>query len=172
MTDANEIAQAMTPPSCGQDDGLSRAKREAIESLAFGQYVAAHLIVDRAAEDLWRIKGETPLPVLSDGALGVIYGTQGEGNPDARTDVFSLLVHGPAARRLHMKPHDEAVAEMTAALSKLWPGFKSHVRETYFYSHHPAAVAVWPPPAARRSMQKRRRCSNPRTAFISPATGW
>ncbi|MGH8863369.1 MAG: hypothetical protein ACREVZ_01775 [Burkholderiales bacterium] len=40
---------------------------------------------------------------------------------------------------------DEAVAEMTAALSKLWPGFKSHVRETYLYSHHPAAVAVWPP---------------------------
>ena len=124
---------------------LSRAKREAIESLDFGQYVVAHLIVDRAAEDLWRIKNETPLPVLTDGALGVIYGTQGEGDPDAKTDVFSLLIHGPAARRLHMQPHDEAIAEMTAALSKLWPGFASHVREGYLYSHHPAGVAVWPP---------------------------
>ena len=124
---------------------LSRAKREAIESLDFGQYVVAHLIVDRAAEDLWRIKAETPLPVLSDGALGVIYGTQGEGDPEAKTDVFSLLVHGPAARRLHMKPHDEAIAEMTAALSKLWPGFAAQVRGGYLYSYHPAAVAVWPP---------------------------
>ena len=43
-----------------------------------------------------------------------------------------------------MKPHDEAIAEMTAALSKLWPGFGAHVREGYLYSHHPAAVAVWP----------------------------
>ncbi|OOO02588.1 MAG: hypothetical protein USCGTAYLOR_01167 [Chromatiales bacterium USCg_Taylor] len=124
---------------------LSRAKREAIASLDLGQYVVAHLIVDRTAENLWRVNGETPLPVLSDGTLGVIYGTQSEGEPNAKTDVFSLLVHGPAARRLHMKPHDEAVAEMTAALSKLWPGFKSHVREPYLYSHHPAAVAVWPP---------------------------
>jgi monoamine oxidase len=124
---------------------LSRAKREAIESLDFGQYVVAHLIVDRAAEDLWRIKDETPLHVLTDGALGVIYGTQGEGDPDAKTDVFSLLIHGPAARRLHMQPHDEAVAEMTAVLSKLWPGFASRVREGYLYSHHPAGVAVWPP---------------------------
>ena len=124
---------------------LSRAKREAIASLDLGQYVVAHLIVDRTAENLWRVNGETPLPVLSDGTLGVIYGTQGEGESNAKTDVFSLLIHGPAARRLHMKPHDEAVAEMTAALSKLWPGFKSHVRETYLYSHHPAAVAVWPP---------------------------
>ena len=49
---------------------LSRAKREAIESLDFGQYVVADLIVDRAAEDLWRINCETPLPVLSDGTLG------------------------------------------------------------------------------------------------------
>jgi monoamine oxidase len=124
---------------------LSRAKCEALASLGFGQYVVAHLIVDRAAEALWRINGETPLPVLTDGTLGVIYGTQSEGDPDAKTDVFSLLVHGPAARRLHMKPHDEAIAEMTAELSKLWPGFGAHVREGYLYSHHPAAVAVWPP---------------------------
>lgn len=84
-------------------------------------------------------------PVLTGGALGVIYGTQGESDPNAKTDVFSLLIHGPAARRLHMKPHDEAIAEMTAELSKLWSGFGAHVREGYLYSHHPAAVAVWPP---------------------------
>jgi monoamine oxidase len=124
---------------------LSQTKRQAIESLSFGQYVVAHLIVDRAAEKLWSIEGETPLPVLTDGRLGVVYGMQGEGDPKAKTDVFALLIHGPAARRLHMKPHDEAVAEMVAELSRLWPGFDKYVRASYLYSHHPAAVAVWPP---------------------------
>ena len=127
----------MTPP-------LSPGKWAAIESLDLGQYVVVHMIVDRSAEKLWLVGGESPFPVLSDGPLGVIYGAEPSEDPKANAVIFGLLVYGPAARKLHMKPHDVAARDLVAELEKLWPGIGHHVRETYLYSHHPAAVPLWP----------------------------
>jgi monoamine oxidase len=131
-------AISLTPP-------LSLTKQRAVASLGYGQYVVVHIIVDRNVEKLWQIADRSPLPILTSGALGVIYGTREEGNATTDEDVFTLLIHGTAARKLHMRSHDEIVEELVVELSKLWPGFERYRHESYVYSHHPAAVAVWPP---------------------------
>ena len=125
---------------------LSAAKSKSIEGLSRGQYVVVHLLVDKArGHKLWRdAAGRAPFPVLSAGPLGVIYGARGEGAPDAKTDVFGLLVYGGSARRLHMKSTNEVRALAVTELSRVWPGFGDIVQAAYVYSYHPAAVPVWP----------------------------
>ncbi len=131
-------ALSMHPP-------LSPAKQEAIASLGRGQYLVVHLIVDLAAGRLWREHGRSPFPILTSGPLGVICGMRAEGKGDASTDVFTLLIHGPAAHALHMRTHDEIVAAVATELDRLWPGFTPYCHNGYVYNYHPAGVAVWPP---------------------------
>ena len=110
--------------------------------------MVVHLLVDRKASDaLWRdpVTKRLPFPVLSNGKLGVIYGTRGEGDASAETEVFGLLVYGANAEELHMLSTQKVQERMVAELEKLRPGFGQTVRGAYVYSYHPSGVTVWPP---------------------------
>jgi len=124
------------------DPPLSADRWAAIRGLQLGQYLVVHLEMDASARPLWLVDGESPMPVLTTGPLGVIYG-----DVDQSEDrlVFSLLIYGAFARAFHMAPYEAKVDGLVRELDALWPGFSDHVRDAWVYPYHPAAVAVWPP---------------------------
>ena len=127
------------------EPSLAPERLGSIVTLALGQYTVVHFIVDKAAAKTWEVDGKSPLPVLSDGPLGVIYGVQEPGPADQSNEVFTLLVYGMHARAFHMIPRDMKIRELLTALDKLWPGFSSHVKASHVYTYHPTALPVWPP---------------------------
>jgi monoamine oxidase len=126
------------------DPPLSDNKWQAVMTLGRGQYVVVHLLVDKAASQTWLVHGKPPFPVLTDGPLGVVYGVVHPSPREQPLEVFSLLVHGRAAAAFHMIPREIKVREMLARLDQLWPGLSKHVRSSYVYTYHPAAIPVWP----------------------------
>jgi hypothetical protein len=88
---------------------------------------------------------EHPFPVLTQGPLGVIYGVAEPSPPEQPLEVFSLLVHGQAAREFHLAPQEAKRAEVIQGLERLWPGFSQYVRDANIYPYHPAAIPFWPP---------------------------
>lgn len=124
---------------------LSDKKWQAITGLSRGQYTVVHMLMPKEARKLWLIGGKPPLALLTDGALGVVYGTFGEPPKGAENEVFSLLVHGQAAAAFHMVPRDIKLRDLYSHLDQLWPGFSKQVQGTQVYTYHPAAVPVWPP---------------------------
>jgi monoamine oxidase len=124
---------------------LSADKWQAISSLSRGQYTVVHLLMKKDAEKLWLIHGESPFALLTDGPLGVVYGTFGAAPTLPATEVFSLLIHGASAAAFHMVPRELRLAEIDGNLDALWPGFSQYVQASYVFSYHPGAVPVWPP---------------------------
>jgi monoamine oxidase len=124
---------------------ISEDRWRAIGSLGFGQYTVVHMLVAKDAEQIWRIHGETPFPVLTDGPLGVIYGVQHDSPSSQPLEVFAFLVYGLQARLFHMVPRDTKVKAMLDEVDRLWPGFSKHVKATHVYTYHPTSLAVWPP---------------------------
>jgi monoamine oxidase len=124
---------------------LAADKWQAIMTLNRGQYVVVHLLLDKAARQTWLVHGKAPFPVLTDGPLGVVYGVVHASPPEQPLEVFSLLVHGRAAAAFHMIPRETKVREILERLDQLWPGLSQHVRASYVYTYHPAAIPVWPP---------------------------
>ncbi len=127
----------ITPP-------LSEEKWQGIHTLGRGGYTVVHLIVDDGVRRLTSVDGKSPFPILTDGPLGVIYGVVDE-VPSSPNQVFSLLVNGLPADAFHMIPRERKLTEIRQRLDALWPGLSGHIRESYVYTYHPAAVAVWPP---------------------------
>lgn len=127
------------------DPPLTEDRLRAINTLGLGQYTVVHLIMDKAAAKTWEVDGKSPLPVLSDGPLGVIYGVQNESPADQDDMVFALLIYGMYARLFHMVPRDMKIKEILSGLEKLWPGFGAHVKASHVYTYHPGALPVWPP---------------------------
>jgi monoamine oxidase len=132
-------------PQVNFEPSISEERWRAIQGLGLGQYVVVHFIISKDAENILRIGGKSPFPVLSDGPLGVIYGVQQETPENQPLEVFALLIYGMRARMFHMIPRDAKVRELEEELDKLWPGFSKHVRASHVYSYHPAALAVFPP---------------------------
>jgi monoamine oxidase len=128
----------MVPP-------LSDEKWQAVMSLGRGQYTVVHMIMPKAARSLWLQGGRTPFALLTDGALGVVYGVPSEAPESSPTEAFSLLVHGQAAAAFHMVPRELRLREIHAELDKKWPGFASQIAASYVYTYHPGAIPVWPP---------------------------
>jgi monoamine oxidase len=124
---------------------LSDKKWQAVSSLLRGQYTVVHLLVPKEAQKLWLHEEENPFAIMTDGPLGVIYGTAGEPPAASSALVFSLLVHGQAAAAFHMVPREVRYQEIYAHLDRLWPGLAAMVQTTYSYTYHPAALPVWPP---------------------------
>ncbi len=122
---------------------LSDEKWQGILTLMRGQYTVVHMLIDKAANKLW--KGEDPFPILTQGLLGVVYGVMHESPPSEPLEVFSLLIHGPAANAFHMVPRDIKMREVLAGLDKMWPGFSKYVKTSTTFTYHPASIAVWPP---------------------------
>ncbi|MCK6547764.1 FAD-dependent oxidoreductase [Myxococcota bacterium] len=126
------------------DPPLPPERWEALRTLDFGRYTVVHFIIDKAATSLWTIDGASVPPVLTDGPLGVIYGVRQEAPAGQPNQVFGLLVYGGEAGSFHMRPRDQKKQELLAELEKYWPGFSKYVKETHFYTYHPAALAMWP----------------------------
>jgi monoamine oxidase len=123
---------------------LAPGRWDAINTLGRGQYAVVHLLVDKQIEALLPAS-PSPFPILTDGALGVIYGVQEESPATQPLEVFSLLVYGARAQSFHMVPREQKIQEITAELERRWPGFAAQVRKTFVYTYHPAALPVWPP---------------------------
>lgn len=128
----------LTPP-------LPQRAQLAMASLGRGQYAVVHLVIDKAAHQLWGGVEARPFPLLTDGPLGTIYGVRTPSPSPQAKEVFSLLIHGSAARAFHLVPHEQKRAEVVAGLDALWPGFAKHVRGSAVFTYHPAAIPFWPP---------------------------
>ncbi|MEY3288371.1 MAG: hypothetical protein RLZZ419_613 [Pseudomonadota bacterium] len=122
---------------------LSSDRKEAIRTQLGGAYFTAHVLVDNKASHYWTAKGESLLPILSDGLLGVIYEGKSEANKDA---VLNLLVTGTHAESFNarangLEDHQKTLLE---AFEKQWPGFSPSIKQMTFYRYHPRAIASWP----------------------------
>jgi len=125
------------------DPPLSEERQEAIRTQGGGAYFTAHLRVDRKASRYWTQGGESILPILTDGPLGVIYEGHAEAGKDA---LLNLLVSGAYAERFNSRigSPDEIREMLLAALDQQWPGFSPAVKQMTFYRYHPRAIASWP----------------------------
>jgi len=125
------------------DPPLSEARKDAIQTQSGGAYFTAHLRVDGNASRYWTQDGESILPILTDGPLGVIYEGHFEAGKDA---LLNLLVTGAYAERFNSRigSPDEVREMLLAALDKQWPGFRSAVKQMTYYRYHPRAIASWP----------------------------
>lgn len=122
---------------------LSPKVREAIDTQTWGAYFTAHVIVKDAAKKFWEVKGESILPILTGGPLGVIY----EGETDGKGhQLINLLVTGDYAEMYNARTGslDEVKKQLTAAFDKQWPGFSKSVEQMTFVRYHPRAIASWP----------------------------
>lgn len=122
---------------------LTEARKEAIQSQSSGAYFTAHVKLDAAAGRFWTQNGESILPILTDGPLGVIYEGHSEPGQDA---LLNLLVTGGHAERFNSRigNPDQIRETLTAALDQQWPGFRGMVKQMTFYRYHPRAIASWP----------------------------
>jgi len=55
-----------------------------------------------------------------------------------------LLIYGDTAEAFNLAPLDDARAQITAGLDKLWPGIGGEIQNVEFYRYHPRAIAAWP----------------------------
>lgn len=128
---------------------ISEERNQAIQTQTWGAYFTAHVIVDAQASRFWTIAGESVLPILSDGPLGVIYGGNDEAEPTrtpAETVMLNLLITGDAAERFNARTGgmDDIRASLLKEFEKNWPGFGQYVKKVVFYRYHPRAIASWP----------------------------
>jgi len=122
---------------------LSSDRKQAIKTQSGGAYFTAHVLVDNKASHYWTHKGDSLLPILSDGPLGVIYEGKSEANKDA---VLNLLVSGDYAERFNSRVSalEDVQKILLEAFEKQWPGFRQSVKQMTFYRYHPSAIASWP----------------------------
>ena len=131
------------------DPPVSEERNRAIQTQTWGAYFTAHVIVDAKASRFWTINGESVLPILSDGPLGVIYGGNDEAD-QARTPpetvMLNLLVTGDPAEGFNARTGstDDIRVLLLEEFEKNWPGFGQYVKKMVFYRYHPRAIASWP----------------------------
>jgi monoamine oxidase len=123
---------------------LTPDRKQAIQTQSGGAYFTAHVLVNNKASHFWTRKGDSLLPILSDGPLGVIYEGKSEPNKDA---VLNLLVNGAYAERFNSRVSggpEDVQETLLEAFEKQWPGFRPSVKQITFYRYHPRAIASWP----------------------------
>ncbi|WP_082880983.1 NAD(P)/FAD-dependent oxidoreductase [Methylomonas sp. DH-1] len=125
------------------EPALSAERKQAIQTQSAGAYFTAHVFVDPGAERFWTVQGQSVLPILSDGPLGVIYA--GRSQP-GRDILLNLLVSGASAERFNSRAGDpdQIREELLAGFERLWPGIRPAIKRMQFYRYHPRAVASWP----------------------------
>jgi len=129
------------------DPALSKERVEAIQTQTWGAYFTAHIILDAKAESFWKQKGESILPILSSGPLGVIYeGNSSSGKKVNQNTMLNLLVTGDDAEVFNARTGsmDDVRAVLLKNFELLWPGIGKHIKKMVFYRYHPRAIASWP----------------------------
>lgn len=125
------------------EPSLPDEQQQAIDSQAGGAYFTAHVIVDDKAKRFWSVDGQSILPILSDGPLGVIYEGDAKKGHDA---IINLLLTGQYAQQFNSRLSNTRVMRqaITEAFEKQWPGFSVFIKQMIFYRYHPYAIASWP----------------------------
>jgi monoamine oxidase len=130
---------------------LSEDRKQAIASQGWGSYFTAHVVMDSAAAQFWGGDKLSSLPVLTDSALGVVYGSvdtdRKTKNSKKKTMLINLLICGSSAEKFNMRAAtamDSVRQELTEAFEKQWPGSASMIKKFEFYQYHPRAIASWP----------------------------
>jgi monoamine oxidase len=127
------------------DPPLSAQRKLAIQTQTWGAYFTAHAILARDASRYWTKKGNSILPILSDGPLGVCY--EGEETGKKGSDlILNFLVTGNYAEKFNARTGslDDVRDELLQALETRWPGIKKYVKKWVLYRYHPRAIASWP----------------------------
>jgi len=127
------------------DPPLTPLQNQAIQTQTWGSYFTAHVKLDPAASQFWTVRGQSILPVLTDGSLGVIYGGSAAVR-ESGTILLNLLVTGGSAESFNLRTGsaDQIRIELTQSLQKLWPGIEKWIKSFEFYPYHPRAIASWP----------------------------
>ncbi|WP_445372681.1 FAD-dependent oxidoreductase [Methylomonas sp. HW2-6] len=122
---------------------LSAERKQAIRTQSAGAYFTAHVFLDPDAARFWTVQGQSVLPILSDGPLGVIYAGQSQPGRDI---LLNLLVNGASAERFNSRVNDpdQIREELLVAFDQLWPGVRPAIKRMQFYRYHPRAIASWP----------------------------
>lgn len=123
---------------------LNQKVYDAISSQLWGSYFTAHVMLDKAAEKFWTVKGKNVLPILTGGPLGVIYPDMESAGPNLV--MLNLLVTGDFAEadNSRLMSLDDVQKQLEDAFEKLYPGSKAMIRKWSFYRYHPRAIASWP----------------------------
>jgi monoamine oxidase len=128
---------------------LSEAKVRAMKTTRYGAYVKVHLVVDDAADRLWKDdKGESVLTLLSDSAAGSVYEASDfqdtlQATKKSPDRILTLLMHAKYARDMLKMSADEMRAHAVKSLDALFPGVAKHVKRAEIFVY-PTAVAYWP----------------------------
>lgn len=123
---------------------LSDEVYRAVHTQSWGAYFTAHCILDKAAEKYWTVDGTSVLPILSGGALGVIY--PGHTNEGSDTTMVNLLVTGSQAEAFNARTmsFDDVEKVLERTMESTFPGIGPMIRQWTFYRYHPRAIASWP----------------------------
>ncbi|PIQ26899.1 hypothetical protein COW36_16000 [bacterium (Candidatus Blackallbacteria) CG17_big_fil_post_rev_8_21_14_2_50_48_46] len=117
---------------------------QAVHSQMWGSYFTAHVLLDKAAEKYWTLKGENALPLLTGGPLGVIY--PGMGTGDGQHALVNLLVTGDFAEADNARTGslDDVQKNLEKAFEETFPGISPLIKKWTFFRYHPRAIASWP----------------------------
>ena len=129
------------------EPALSSERGEAIQTQTWGSYFTAHLILDAKASHYWSSKGESILPIMSDGPLGVIYEGHNDIDPkNQKYTMLNLLVNGESAETFNARTGtmNDVRTTLLKNFEKLWPDIGKHIQKIVFYRYHPRAIASWP----------------------------
>lgn len=123
---------------------LSETVYQAIHTQTWGSYFTAHVLLDKAAEKFFHHQGESMLPLLTGGPLGVIYPGMGPG--DGKHFLVNLLVTGDFAEAFNARTAslDDVQKQLEEAFEKTFPGIRPLIRQFTFFRYHPRAIAAWP----------------------------
>jgi monoamine oxidase len=130
---------------------LSQKKKMAINTMARGRYMKAHLLFKEDAKKYWMTsEGHSMLPILTDASLGVIY----SGNPDktskSKTQVLTLLFYGAQAEEYAKLSSEEIQKRMESDLDRFFPGIREYlIQSTVQRRFTPISIASWPVGRAR-----------------------
>lgn len=115
----------------------------AVNTQGWGAYFTAHCHLKKDALKYWSHDGESVLPILAGGKIGVIYPGHSS-NPE--TVMVNLLVTGAAAENYNsrMRSFDDVQKILESGMEENFPGIKPMIINWTFYRYHPRAIASWP----------------------------
>lgn len=122
---------------------LSDQVYQAVNTQSWGAYFTAHCLLSKEAANFWTVEGDSVLPILAGGKIGVVYPGK-SGDPD--TVMINLLVTGAAAENYNsrLRSFDDVQKIIESGMEENFPGITPFIKRWTFYRYHPRAIASWP----------------------------
>ncbi len=132
------------------EPALDADKQRAIATTRFGSYLKVHYRMDPAVRPILDRYGPDLFTFLSDSPAGSIYNVTDFGTAKpGQILTITNLVHAGYSRDLMKDTASspdqkaEVAKRSAAAIEALFPGFSSHIKETFTFLY-PTGIAYWP----------------------------